>query len=88
MSEKREPKFKIGQIVVPEIVGNRDQMRGQILEILTSETVDRFQISYVCRFHEQGKGLYGNPIIMKEIELVDFFDERFKEKDSKKDDGN
>lgn len=80
MVEKHEPKFEIAQVVVPVIIGNRDSMRGHILEILTSETMEHFQISYVCRFHERGKGLYANPIVMKEIELVDFFDERFKEK--------
>lgn len=86
MAEKHEPLFKIGQIVVPVIVSNRDAMRGQVLEILTSESAEFFQVSYVCRFHELGKGLYGNPIVMKEIEIIDFNDERFKKKEPKKDD--
>jgi len=85
MVEKREPKFTIGQIIVPTLATSRDQIKGQVLEILTSETPDRFQISYVCRLYEVGKGLYGNPIILKEIEIVDFFDERFTKKDPKED---
>lgn len=86
MAEKHEPVFHIGQIVVPVIVSNRDVMRGQVLEILTSETKDHFQISYVCRFHEIGKGLYRAPIAMQEQEIIDFNDERFKKADPKTDD--
>jgi len=81
MIEKRIPKFCVGQIVVPGLVSHREQMKGQVIKVVTTETIDSTQIAYVCRIFETGRGVYGNPVVMEEMELVDWFDERFEKKE-------